>query len=283
MKRILAVTLFALILIGTQCQTAAAQEGSKPVPPFQIFDNLYYVGLDSVCAYILKTSGGLILIDTLYVEFADYIPKAMQQLGLNPKDIKYIIVTHAHTDHSGGAIALQDLSGARVAMAEGDWQMNSLGKYVSSGGPTRVFPPIRRDMVIKDGDTLKLGDTTVKFYITPGHTPGVTSLEFPVFDHGKEYKAFEFGGIGLNTVNGARAARQFIDSVKRVMAVPGVQVSITNHPEAAQILERAKKLPSRKPTDPHPFVDPEGFRTFLQTTLAAGEKKLQAELAANRP
>jgi metallo-beta-lactamase class B len=283
MKRILAAAFFTLTLIGTQCQIAAAQEGSKPIPPFQIFDNLYYVGLDSVSAYILKTSGGLILIDSLYQEFADHIPMAMQQLNLNPKDIKYILVTHAHTDHSGGANAIQKRSGARVGMAEGDWQMNSPGTYMSSGGQRRVFEPIHRDLIIKDGDTLKLGETTLKFYVTPGHTPGVTSLEFPVLDQGKTYKAFLFGGIGLNTVTGVRAAQQFVESVRRVMAVPDVQVNITNHPEAAQILERAKKLPSRKPGDPHPFVDPQRYRTWLQSMLDSGQKKLEAERAANRP
>src|SRR2546429_22773 len=169
MRRILVIMLFMIPF-------AAAQEGSKPVPPFQIFDNLYYVGLDSVCA-----------------EFSDQIPKSMQQLKLNPADIKYIILTHAHTDHTGGANALQALTKARVGMAEGDWQMNSLGTYMSSGGQHRQFKPIRRDLVIKDGDTLTLGDTTIKFYITPGHTPGVTSIEFPVFDQGKRYKAFMFG------------------------------------------------------------------------------------------
>src|SRR6267143_712919 len=172
MKRILVMTSLTMMLIACQIPFAAAQENSKPVQAVQIFDNLYYVGLDSVCAYILKTSGGLILVDTLYEKFADQIPKSMQQLKLNP-----------------------------------------------------------RDLVIKDGDTLTLGDTTIKFYITPGHTPGVTSIEFPVFDQGKRYKAFMFGGMGLNTVNGARVAQQFVDSVKRVMAVPDVRVNITNHPE----------------------------------------------------
>src|SRR5437879_4047738 len=180
MKRILFMTLFTAIFIACQILFAVAQENSKPVPAFQVFDNLYYVGLDSICAYILKTSGGLILIDTLYEEFADQIPKSMQQVKLNPKDIKYIIVTHAHTDHTGGANALQALTGARVGMAELDWQMNGTGTYMSSRGERRQFKPIRRDLVIKEGDTLTLADTTIKFYITPGHTPGVTSIEFPV-------------------------------------------------------------------------------------------------------
>src|SRR2546430_6689485 len=107
--------------------------------------------------------------------------------------------------------------------------MNGLRSYKSSERKHRQFKPIRRDLVIKDGDTLTPGDTTIKFYVTPGHTPGVTSIEFPVFDQGKRYKAFMFGGMGTNTVNGIRSAEQFVNSVKRVMAVPDGQGNITNH------------------------------------------------------
>src|SRR2546425_4166591 len=100
MKRILVMTSLTMMLIACQTPFAAAQENSKPVPAFQIFDNLYYVGLDSVCAYILKTSGGLVFGDTLYEKFADLIPQFMQEVKLNPQDIKYIHLTHAHTDHT---------------------------------------------------------------------------------------------------------------------------------------------------------------------------------------
>jgi glyoxylase-like metal-dependent hydrolase (beta-lactamase superfamily II) len=137
------VCAFLTVVMAAWQMPAWAQENSKPVPAFQIFDNLYYVGLNSVCAYILKTSGGLILIDTLYEEFADQIPKSMQQVKLNPKDIKYIIITHAHTDHTGGANALQALTGARVGMADADWQMNGTGTYMSSRGERRQFKPIK--------------------------------------------------------------------------------------------------------------------------------------------
>jgi metallo-beta-lactamase class B len=279
-KRIIAVVVFLPALLSG---VALAQDNANPVPPFQIFDNLYYVGLDSVSAYVLKTSGGLILIDSLYAEFADHIPKAMQQLGLNPKDLKYILVTHAHVDHAGGAKAIQAITGARVAMADADWEMIARGGYISSQGEKRVFQPLARDMVTKDGETLKLGDTSIKMYITPGHTAGVTSLEFPVYDQGKQYKAFVLGGMGLNTVNGVRATQQYIEGVRRVMTMPDIHVNIQNHTPAAQLKDRSAKLAARKAGDPHPYVDAEGFKAMLKSQLASAEKKLEAEKAANRP
>src|SRR2546428_4750543 len=120
MKRILVMTSLTMILIACQIPFAAAQENSKPVPAFQIFDNLYYVGLDSVCAYILKTSGGFILVDTLYEKIADQIPKTLQPLKLNPKKIKYIIVTHPHTDHTRCANAYHVPTGPLGWHAVGD-------------------------------------------------------------------------------------------------------------------------------------------------------------------
>lgn len=283
MKRISAITFFTVVLLGAQSIIAAAQDDLTPTPPFKIFDNLYHVGIRSVSAYILQTSQGLILIDATYQESSGEIIKSMQQIGLNPKDIKYVIVTHAHSDHAAGAPAIQALSGARVGMAEGDWEMYSKGGYISSQGVNRVFPPMRRDLVIKDGDTLTLGDTTVKMYVTPGHTRGVTSMEFQVIDQGRRYKAAMFGGTGLNTVNGVRTTEQYIASVRRMMALPDLQVNLTNHPEGAQIFQRRDRLASRKQGDAHPYVDPQGLRTYFGTLLANAERKLAAERAAGRP
>jgi metallo-beta-lactamase class B len=283
MKQILTATLVSAVLLITQSNVASAQDDFTPTPPFKIFDNLYYVGIRSVSAYILRTSQGLILIDATYEESSGEVIKSMQQIGLNPKDIKYVIVTHAHSDHVAGASAIQALSGARVGMAEGDWEMYGKGGYLSSQGQNRVFPAMKHDLVIKDGDTLRLGDTTMKFYVTPGHTPGVTSMEFQVTEQGKSYKAAMFGGTGLNTVKGVRATEQYIASVRRMMALPDLQVNLTNHPAGAQIFQRHDRLAARKPGEAHPYVDPAGFKTYFTTLLANAEKQLVAEKAAGRP
>ena len=125
MTRILS-TMISLLLLGRP-SWIVAQDDLTPVEPFQIFDNLYYVGLEAVSAYLVTTSDGLILIDALYPESAEHIPRALVQLGFDPQDVRYVIVTHAHIDHAGGAAAIQALTGARVGMAEADWDFYSRG------------------------------------------------------------------------------------------------------------------------------------------------------------
>ena len=128
MSKIIRCCLLGLALFPASL--ANAQQNAHPVPPFKIFDNFYYVGMDWVSAYVLKTSGGLIMIDTLYDNFTNDAVKSIEQLGMNPKDIKYVIVTHGHNDHVGGVKAIQSLTGAKVVMAEGDWVMSKLPRDI---------------------------------------------------------------------------------------------------------------------------------------------------------
>src|SRR5262245_15851215 len=97
---------------------ATRQDATRePRTPFKIFDNLYYVGMQTVCAYLVTTNAGLVLIDTTWEETADAVLKNIRTLGFNPSDIKYIFVTHSHTDHLGGAAKIKQISGARVGMS----------------------------------------------------------------------------------------------------------------------------------------------------------------------
>lgn len=280
MRRRTVVALLSVILpIGISLQTVEGQgqrpaeisaQNAKAIPPIKMFDDLYYVGIDYVSAYVVKTSAGLIMVDTLYDKWVDHGIEAIRELGLDPKDIKYIVVTHGHNDHFGGAKAVQTLSGARVMMTEEDWK---LMERSAARNPDSV---VSRDIVIKDGDTLKLGETIFKFYITPGHTPGVASMEFPVHDGGKQYKAFLFGGHNV-TSNQIPAFEMMITSVKRLMStLSGVDVNLTSHPWAALILERGEKMKAGKSQNLNPYVAPEEFKAFLRERLTDAETRLAA-------
>jgi metallo-beta-lactamase class B len=230
---------------------------------FKIFDNLYYVGVDLVSAYLIETSDGLIVIDALFAASHDKLMNNIRAVGFDPADVEYIFVSHGHGDHAEGAPLLKAATGARVGMTAADWDMTDQA----------------RDLVIGDGESITLGDTTITFYVTPGHTPGVLSMAFPVRDGAQTHQAFMFGGMGLN-FSGVERTEMYLASVDRVQAMSGIEVNITNHESAGQIFARADRLAKRTAGDPHPFVDPNGFYAWLDTLETNAQAKLVDERAA---
>lgn len=293
MKAKTVVMLLTVFLVMTVVvQTARGQASERPpglneqtakaVPPFKMFDNLYYVGLDFVCSYVIKTSDGLILVDTLFGQYADHTAKAMQEVGLNPKDVKYIIITHGHDDHYAGAKTMKALTGARVMMTEADWALmeNTIKRGGEAEAAQRLIP---RDMVIKDGDTLQLGDTTIKLYVTPGHTPGVASLEFPVYENDKTYKVFMWSGPTLQS-NELPMIEAFLATTKRLQTLAKADVWLHSHPWSVSFFPKYERLKARKPGDPNPYVNPGEIPVFLQQRLQDTEKRLaQAKAKAASP
>jgi hypothetical protein len=152
----------------------------QKIAPFKVFDNLYYVGPGYVGVWLIPTSAGIIMIDSAQEPYVDFVMDNIKKVGFDLNDIKYILLSHGHLDHFGGAARIQEASGARVAALDEDWQMmEQVGSRPGrDGGPSPRAP--KRDMVVKEGDTLTLGGTTLKFYHHPGHTPGVLSAEFTV-------------------------------------------------------------------------------------------------------
>lgn len=230
---------------GKGAHVPATKEGEAKVP-FQIFDNVYYVGPQSASTYIIKTDQGLILIDPTFDYFVDSIVDNIRAIGLNPKDVKYILISHGHWDHTAGVAGMQKATGAKVGMAAGDWDI------YETPDPNHTFERIPRDLVLKEGDVIELGNTTVQLYVTPGHTPGCLTMVYTVYDHGKPYKAMTLGGTGYNAPPGY--TKKFIESMQRMRAVPEVTVMLPDHPEINDIFALQQKLQSRKPGDPNPFI-----------------------------
>ncbi len=243
----------------------------QKIPPFKVFDNLYYVGVGYLSSWLVTTSDGLILIDALEEPYVDHLIDSIRRLGFDPRNIKYLLVTHAHVDHYGGAARIQDTFGPRVGMIEGDWQF--LAERAKTAPPA-VRPP-RRDLTFKDGDTLTLGNTTLKFHAMPGHTPGGLSIEQTVYDGGQAYKAFTIGGV--TPARGAGPVKQFLAALDRVERIEGIQVNVPNHPWRGEVLQRAERLAQRKPGEPHPFVAPAEFSALLKALRAEAEKRLATE------
>jgi metallo-beta-lactamase class B len=269
------VLLSFLIGMGANAQQLSPQDDPAVqwVAPFQVFDNLYYVGARWVSAWVLETDQGLILFDALYGELTDLIVEGMEELGLDPQDLRYVIVTHAHYDHIGGARRMQQEFGAVMMMTEQDWQMTNQPAIYQE------YPVPIRHLTATDGSTLNLGRTRLEFFQTPGHTPGVLSTRFTVYDDGYPHDAFMFGGVGLN-FSGVERTNMYIDSVKRIQKMPGIEVNIPNHAGSGEVFARNELLKQREGGEPHPFVDPDGFSAWLDTLLVNAQAKLVQEKAA---
>ena len=184
--------------------------------PAKVFDNLYFVGGKLHSSWALTTKEGIILIDTIYpYNSEELIIGGMRKLGLDPKNIKYVLISHAHTDHIGGAEMLQVRYGARVVMGGPDWEL--VEKYPNRY--TTMAP--KRDIVATDGMKITLGDTAITIWLTPGHTPGTLSYTFTVLDRGRVVNVAYSGGTAFNFVNntpdpGIKNFQTYIDSQKHI-------------------------------------------------------------------
>ena len=243
----------------------------QKIPPVKVFDNLYYVGPGFVSVWLIPTTDGLILVDSAQEPYVDHVIDNIRKAGFDPRKITYILITHGHLDHFGGAAKIQALSGARVAMLEEDWQLIDAAARAPASSNRPLGQMLKRDMVIKEGDTITLGKTPVKVYKLPGHTPGSASFELTVYDGARPHNAFVFGGPGQR--NGVEGGTQFLASIERLrrdfshIDVPvHVHSWLTTYPyPGGAVLERAQKLAQRKPGEPHPFVDNATWRQWLET------------------
>ena len=280
---------------GKKEELSESYRGSKrddqayqKIAPFKVMDNLYYVGPGFVSVWLVQTPQGAILLDTAQEPYVDHVIDGIKKSGFQLTDIKYIVLSHGHLDHVGGAARIQEMSGARVVALAEDWDlMERIGAAPGRNGAAPPRMP-KRDMVVKEGDTLSLGNQTLKFYKHPGHTAGSLSAEFIAYDNGRPHKAFMFGGPGPR--GGIAGATQFQESVDRIAQIPGIEVAVNMHswltsypyPNGA-ILERAIKLKQRKPGESNVFVDAASWQHWVKMAQAGAVKYLAEAKAKGAP
>ena len=271
-------------VVDHMCTRGPVVTGSADDPliePVRLFDNVYAIGRTSTVVYIIATTEGLMLVDSGYADQVDSVLlPGMAQLGLDPQDIRYVIVLHGHADHYGGSPHLQHRFGARVVASEADWAlMERMGP--DSGRP----PPPVRDVVATEGEPVRLGDGVVTPFLVPGHTPGAISVVFPVRDGEDTHTAAVFGGTALVVPMLGDAMPQYLESIDRFANIAtdmGVDVLLQNHPLFDGMHEKLERLKVRGPGDPHPFVldAPDSYRRFM-TTLAYCSRAQVAAASGN--
>ena len=253
--------------------------------PAKVFDDVYFVGGKIHSSWALTTREGIILIDTLFpYNSEELIVGGMQKLGLDPKQIKYLIISHAHTDHIGGAEIIQKKYGARVVMGAPDWE--TVEKYPNR---YKTMAP-KRDIVATEGMKITLGGRTVTIWTTPGHTPGTLSYTFTALDRGRTVNIAYSGGTAFNFVNntpnpGIRNFQIYIDSQKKMAqkaAAAHATVLLSNHSEFDDAYNRNRMLAGRG-TGPHPYeVGEESVQryfTVMQSCARAAQIRLEQRQA----
>jgi len=229
--------------------------------PVKVFDNLYFVGQTEYSAWAVTTSEGIIIIDPIFdYSVEEEVVNGLKTFGFDPNNIKYVLISHAHSDHVGGASYLQDRFNAKVIMSEADWTLLE--------GTKASWRKPRKELVATDGQKLTLGDTSITLNITPGHTLGTISSLIPVRDGNAKHVAAYWGGTAFNwTANGAAYItperpssfwfNRYIDSAQRFRAAAkaaGADVILSNHTIFDGSKTKLPALATRKPGDPHPYV-----------------------------
>lgn len=267
--------------------------------PVEIFDNLHFIGTKTAGIWAVSSTEGIMIIDAGFHYASEELVLGLLNFGLDPNDIRYIVVTHAHDDRYWGAKALQDAyPDARVAMSEADWDV-----VAEDNSPAELKP--RRDMVIADGQEITLGDVTVTLYVTPGHTPGTLSLiiepltnQKSVASDDEQHVAAVWGGtdpsIGRNGVqyypDGETMMATHIESLQRFIRLgrrAGVDVILSPTLRHANMVEKMEYWRMANPDhssgadignqladEAHPFVSADGVSRYNQILLGCYEAQL---------
>ena len=241
------------------------------IKPFRILNNLYYVGDKQVCAHLIDTGEGLILFDAGYQHTIHLLIQSIWEAGFNPKDIKYLILSHGHFDHFGACNEFRALYGCKTFMSKADCDMlrktPEAGLLSMSPNPYAKLPII--DCEFEDGDIIQLGNTTIKCVLSPGHSPGTASFFFDVVDNFKTYKVGYFGGTGFLTLYKDFLKKYNLDMclrddfIKTIEKLKGIEVDIVlgNHPSHNHTLEKRQKM--KESPNENPFINPNEWDEYL--------------------
>jgi metallo-beta-lactamase class B len=216
--------------------------------PIKLFDNLTYIGFNDVGAWVVPTSAGIILFDTLNTsaDAMNVIEPEMMKAGFDPAQIKYILVGHGHADHFGGASYLQMKYHAKVLAAMPDWAA------IQRGGRGGAAPGLTPDMDVMDGQTLTLGDTTVTLIRLPGHTPGTIGMIVPAKYRSQTHNVAIMSGTQMPTQESLDDFKHvFNDELKKA----NVETFFGSHPDILMnSLMAMQSIREKYPTGNHPLL-----------------------------
>jgi len=267
------ITLAAAMPAQTKQAKQAKTDWNAPFPAHKVIGNVYFVGSAELASFLITTPQGHILINSDFEATVPVIRASVEKLGFKFTDIKILLGSHAHGDHMEGDALVKELSGARVMAMEQDvpW----LRKMTPGGKPHPI------DKVLKDGENVTLGGTTLTAHLTAGHTPGCTTWTTKAEENGKSYNVlivcsvgFNPGYVLVNNKDYPSIADDYIRSFKLLRTLP-VDVFLGAH---GSFYNLRTKYASLQKGGANPFIDPAGFKAYVDDK----EKAFNAELAAQK-
>ena len=247
---------------------------SRYVHPFRIFGNVWYVGDSWVCVHLIDTGDGLLLLDGGNIGATAMLVNAIWEAGFNPADVKWMVMSHGHLDHIGGALFFRRMFGTKLYLGEPDarnFREKPELSFIQDAG-VRDENVFEVDHEIKDGENIRFGNTEMQFYLVPGHTDGVISAFFDVTDGKQTLRAGYFGGFGFNTMQKDflldigdttfETRRIYLNSLAKVRDQK-VELFLGNHCVNNRTLEKAEMI--RNGCKENPFINSTEWSEYLDS------------------
>jgi metallo-beta-lactamase class B len=283
MRRIFVVLCVAFASLPALAQYAPANaEWNRPLPPFRIADNLYYVGVKGVASYLIVTPQGDMLLDTGFRESVPLVEASIRKLGFHVEDVHILLLSHAHSDHAGGLAAMKSATHARLLASPGDAPLLERGGRDDFAFADRArFPPVKPDGLLQDGVPVRLGGVEMTPHFTPGHTKGCTTWTMTVRDRGQARHvvfACSLSTPGYQVVNNPKYPGMLKDYKTSIATMRGLpcDIFLAAHPEQFGMDRKLADL-KKDPDGPNPFVDPAGYKAYLDDSEAELNEKAAAQ------
>lgn len=288
MKSVLGLFFVLLLSLCSYSQTSEQDlEWNRPVEPFKIIGNIYYVGASEVTAYLITTPKGHILLDSGFAETVPQIAANIAKLGFKLEDVKILLNNHAHYDHAGGLAELKRLTKAPLYASREDSNLLARGgKGDPNFGDKYPFEPVTADKIVSDHQKIKLGSAIITANLTPGHTKGCTTWTTTAEENGKKYNVIFLCSTtapGYKLVDNSDYSNITDDYERTFTRLKGLNsdVFLASHGNFFDLLGKIEKLKSG--TGSNPFIDPAGYRDFILQTENDFRTKLKTQTdAANK-